>query len=71
MDTPVIVALIGGWSTIIVSIVDVRRRVNGPITAQFKELKEEFIDLKDDLRDVKADVRELKHKVCGGKNESN
>jgi hypothetical protein len=38
-------------------LLDIRKRVNGPITAQFAELRDEVRDVKADVRDLRADLR--------------
>lgn len=70
MDTSVVVALIGGWTTIIAGLIDVRRRVNGQMDTKFEAVKEEvrevkfeMIDVKSDIRDMKSDIRCISNKI--------
>lgn len=78
MDTPVIVALIGGWAAIIGGLIDLRQRTNGtgPLAKKLDELKGDVSDLKLDVYGVKQDVRGIKndlqaHLIEGRDNESN
>ena len=61
MDTPVIVAIIGGWATIIGGLIDVKSRVNGNMTKQFDYLKDSISDVKLDVLGLKTDIRDLKY----------
>lgn len=63
METPIIVALIAGWSAIIAGLIDVRSRMNGKLDEKFELVKVEVREIKTDMIDVKADVRELKQDV--------
>lgn len=77
MDTPVIVALIGGWAAIIGGLIDLRMRTNGtgPLAKKIDELKIDVSDIKLDVYGVKQDVRGIKNDlqahVIEGRNESN
>lgn len=63
MDTPVLVAMIGGWATIIGGLIDLRGRTNGggPLAKKIDGLKADINGVKLDIFDVKQDVRGVKN----------
>lgn len=63
MDVVAAAAITTFGGGLVALMLDIRKRVNGPITAQFDELKDEVRGVKADVVDVKADVRSLKHEL--------
>lgn len=60
MDTPIVVALIGGWSTIIAGLVDVRRRTNnsGSVTKKINEKFDSMYERMGHLEERSARIEE-------------
>lgn len=64
MDNPIVLAaVIGGWSTIVAGLLDVRSRVNGQLDKKLALVKDEIRDSKIEIIGIKSDIRELRNDV--------